>query len=176
MTYIKKKIITYNEHLNSNIIDVLLFLHSKEILDNLVICGSLGLYLNDKLSRKINDVDLLEIDCKYGLNPGNLAQMYTTSCNSSSKFHAGDALIKCWKINIFNTNIDFLFNTKDEIEYDLMELIIPEIKNSLIVKVERPDNAYKFKELYVDSIYNDEARLKHKRDLENREEPDDLPY
>lgn len=188
MTYIRKKIIEYDEKLNSNITDVLLFLYSKEMLDNLVICGSLGLYLNDKLSRKINDVDLLEIDCKYGLNPGNLALMYTTSCNSSSKFHAGDALIKCWKINIFHTNVDFLFNTKNEIEYDLMELTIPNIKNSLIVKVERPDSAYKFKELYAESIHNDEDRLKHRRDLETREpkktakygtfftESDDLPF
>jgi hypothetical protein len=148
--------------------DILLFLNSKHLLDNLVICGSLGLVLNQKLFRPVGDLDLLEIRCGYGMNVGNLSGCYRSDDLPSNCFEVGNEQISAWKINIFNTKVEFLHHENKELEFEEVEIITLDAI-SLRCKLENPEYAIEFKKKYINSVIKTESIKKHQEDLNHIE-------
>lgn len=155
----------YRFYINQNIIDCLIFLHAKGILDNLIICGSLGLVLNDVLKRPVKDIDFLTIPDWYG-GGGTPVEPYLSDCSEqrSHRFQVGDVHITCWKIKLFDTKIDLLHNSsKQQTIFEEVELLVEGI--SMKVKLEDPAVAISFKEKYVIHDNSEESRNKHYTDL-----------
>lgn len=156
----------FEQFIRPPISDILLFLHYKGLLSNLVICGSLGLVLNQRLFRKVGDIDFLEIECGYGENVGRLSESYKDDNKPSNVFQVDRENILCWKINIFNTKIEFMHHENKHLDYEHKKLILLE-GITIPVKIENAEYAIKFKEKYTNSVIKTESIKKHQLDLQH---------
>lgn len=189
----KKTRIKLDYYIQQNVISVhflhvLLLLKELQILDNFVICGSLGLLLNQKLFRKINDIDLLCIESYYGID--NPLQGYRRfDSQVSHRFEVDKDKITCFKIELCGVGCDLLHNPSLKSEYYtecILECSSYGKYFELEVKLELPERAIQYKEKYIKADNSEESRLKHNTDIQNYSKPieyptytdgiDDLPF
>lgn len=143
--------------------DTLLFLHIKGYLKETIVCGSLGLYLNNRLKRAVKDIDLLTIPDWYG---SGLLSIYNTDEISSNTFSVNGENITCFKAAPLGVKIDFLhFVGKDLKEFKYETVLIKMDGIEFDMKIEDPEQAIKFKEYYIQAVGLPESIEKHKRDL-----------
>lgn len=172
----------YRQYLSQNIIDCLIFLNAKGILNQMIICGSLGLVLNKVLYRKVEDIDFLTIPDWYGRGDSPVIPYLDDSSGKQSHiFNVAGERITCWKIRLFDTKIDLLHNPRSTVYQDV-ELTVEGIV--MFVKVEDPLVAISFKEKYVVHDKSEESREKHRKDLSGQfktpiavpDTVDDIPF
>lgn len=144
--------------------DTLLFLHIKGVLKDTIICGSLGLYLNNRLKRAVKDIDLLTIKDWYG--HGHPLTKYKTEEEHSSIFSVNNDIITCWKSSPLGIKIDFLhFQDKPLTDFKYETVLVKMDDIEFEMKIEEPEQAIKFKEYYIKAVGLPESIEKHKKDL-----------
>ena len=157
-------------------IDFLFYLRGLGILDKITICGSYGLKLNGFLDRRCHDLDILTSVDWYHYNPFRLTAMDNEQ--RSHKFNVGDQKITCTKVKFMDLGVDLLYNTTFNAhgKYEEVKLIVddnlgegiedyPGYNNELIVRVEDPSSAIRFKQQYIKTDNSEESRKKHMADF-----------
>lgn len=173
--------------------DALFFLKGMGLLEEVTICGSYGLKINGLLDRDIHDLDLITDHNWYNGNPfrGN-----PTENDSSHKFSVYGKEILCTKVFVAGCDIDLLYNPSGS-KSEMVRLLVDITDNcsendlhdpsprELIVRVEDPKVAIRFKQEYMKNDRSEESREKHRMDLEslgvqvkneNKDTEDDLPW
>lgn len=161
--------ISNNGFISQDITDCLVFLHAIGVMPNLVICGSLGLVLNGKLHRKVEDIDMLTIYDWYGCD--NRLQMYADhgAGQVSHKFNVDGIHISCWKIRLFGIKIDLLYNHSMTLLDTEEAILILDDNIKIPVRIEKPEVAISFKKKYLIADYSEENRKKHLADIDSME-------
>lgn len=153
--------------------EALFYLKGAGLLDEITICGSFGLKINGLLDREIHDLDLLTDHDWYGWNP---FRGTPTENDSSHKFSVYGKEIKCTKIRAMGCDVDLLYNPSGtkckkvkllvDISYgETCELLHNIDSREIIVRVEDPMVAIRFKQEYMKNDRMKESREKHKADL-----------
>jgi hypothetical protein len=125
---------------------------------DVVFCGSLGLYLNDLLDRPIHDIDILTPTNYY--NRGGFFEDERIAGNSDShKFMVGIDRVMSFKLNIYDVNIDVLYNKNTPPEWEEMKF------DGIKIRVEKPMSAIKVKQLYLQNDKSQYSVVKHLKDL-----------
>lgn len=132
-------------------------------MKDLIICGSLGLVLNERLRRPVNDIDFLTIPDWYGRGGSLAPYCDDIDGNVSHRFEVDSLQITCWKVRLFNIKIDLLHNARGT-EFEEVELII-DGNIHIVAKIEKPEIAIAFKEKYRRADKSEQSREKHDKDL-----------
>lgn len=123
-----------------------------------IFCGSLGLYLNELLDRPIHDIDVLTLENYYNRN-GFFEKERLEGNSDSHKFMVGIDRVLSFKVNIYDINIDVLYNKNTPPEWE--EKMFDGIK----IRVEKPMSAIKAKQLYMQNDKSQYSVVKHLKDL-----------
>lgn len=129
---------------------------------NVVFCGSFGLVLNEKLLRKVKDIDILTPVNYYG-NPNDffLDERTRTDVNisESHKFMVGKDQVFSFKVQVYGVSIDVLYNDTTHPKFYEHEF------HGIMIKVETPESAIRAKKLYVVNDKSQYSVIKHLKDL-----------
>lgn len=139
-------------------------------IPGVVFCGSIGLYLNNKLHRPVGDIDIITQEDWF--NPTEAVvnkDMAVTKfimdnrriANSTShKFMVGKDEVSCFKIEVNDIKVDVLHNSATPPTYTEAE-----IEPGLIIRVETPESAIRAKLGYVMYDQLIHSATKHLKDL-----------
>lgn len=111
-------------------------------------CGSLGLKLNGKLTRKVHDIDCITDKDHYGIDPQkwlpkNIKDAFEVYQGNSAKFKVNGVLVKCFKMTSpQGIHVDVMYRP-DGVKSTNHEL------NGKIIKVEVPESAIAVKKYYL---------------------------
>ncbi len=154
------------------LMDVILFLDKLDLLDQVVFCGSISLYLNGWLKRLPNDIDMLTLESWYKVpHPLYMYQeLGSKGEERSHKFNVGNQQITCTKTNLFGKKIDILHNPElsiNDYETVSLELYRNEDNKCFPVKIllEDPGHAVRFKIQYIKHDKSSDSKEKHIKDI-----------